>query len=73
MGQPASQSNDNDPEESPENLSAAQQLRLQGATVLQNPRSFVAQAQDQSTEMYESTGTQTQPVDMAVQTESMAS
>lgn len=73
MGQPASQSNDNEPEESPENLSAAQQLRLEGATVLQNPRSFVAQAQNQSTEMYESTGTQTQQVDMAVQTESLAS
>ena len=68
--QPASQSAENDQEPSPENLNAAQQLARQGATILQNPLSFVAQARNQPGE---NMGTQTEQVDMCVQTESQES
>ena len=59
---------DNEQEPSPENMAAAQQLARQGATILQNPRSFVARNQ-----AGEDMGTQTEQVDMGVQTESQAS
>lgn len=60
---------DNDQEPAAENMTAAQQLARQGATILQNPRSFVAQARNQAGE---DMATQTEPVDMGVQTEPLA-
>lgn len=41
---------DNEQDASPENMTAAQQLTRQGATILQNPLSFVAQARNQAGE-----------------------
>lgn len=50
MGSQVTSSADNDQEASPENMTAAQQLTRQGATILQNPLSFVAQARNQAGE-----------------------
>ena len=50
-------------------MTAAQQLARQGATILQDPLSFVAQARSQTGE---DMATQTEQADMGVQTESPA-
>ena len=60
---------DNGQEPSPESLTAAQQLARQGATILQDPLTFVAQARNHPGE---DMATQTEQVDMGVQTESLA-